>query len=195
MGIIPVIVVGILLLVLGGYFFLSQKGSLVPISTSPTPTTDPTANWKIYTNTKVGFQFKFPSRYQDPRIVGTSKLANGSENNVEVLFGVEAKDLTTLGDYVTLGIRSYPGTIDDLIKEISDKESRDANSEEMTVKINEISVNNIKAVSLTRNINPGSTDQINFYEVYLVGKGYALDFLGNNERELSQILSTFQFID
>lgn len=41
--------------------------SYLPLDTSsptlipPTPTTDPTANWKTYSNTKYGFEFKYPN--------------------------------------------------------------------------------------------------------------------------------------
>lgn len=63
----------ILVLVLGSYYlyqkFLSQKSTVNPPipaeptieATVPTPTTDPTADWKTYTNTKYKFSFKYPS--------------------------------------------------------------------------------------------------------------------------------------
>lgn len=61
-------------LLIGGYLFLQVQGltkqlaqlqvqpTATPLSTEiPSPTTDPTANWKTYTNTTHGFSFKYPS--------------------------------------------------------------------------------------------------------------------------------------
>ncbi|MDO8551463.1 MAG: PsbP-related protein [bacterium] len=46
---------------IGGWYFLNQSSfkSLIT-TTTPTPTHDPTANWKTYTNTKYGYSIKYP---------------------------------------------------------------------------------------------------------------------------------------
>ena len=64
----------------GAYYFGTQKSNIFPTSTqtstpvaigTPTqfvptdkPTTDPTANWKTYTNTQYGFSFKYPVGFE-----------------------------------------------------------------------------------------------------------------------------------
>jgi hypothetical protein len=73
----PFILIGIFLLlfVAGGAYYLGKSGFSVPTPTSLpsggsnppvlSPTTDPTAGWKIYTNKKMGFEFKYPNFYSD----------------------------------------------------------------------------------------------------------------------------------
>lgn len=68
--IIPIIIVIIILILVGaGSYILGTKNSqpateniiqTTPIP-SPIPTTDPTSNWKTYTNTKYGYSIKYPS--------------------------------------------------------------------------------------------------------------------------------------
>lgn len=47
---------------------------------SAKPSTDPTANWKTYTNTKYGFSIKYP-----PNLEGSDKKGNDNFNNFNVI--------------------------------------------------------------------------------------------------------------
>jgi hypothetical protein len=80
-GFANIILIGviIILVVVGGYFLWSQKSKPAveqPVQTPTitqtdttitTPTTnDKTANWKTYTNSKYGFEFKYPASFMGP---------------------------------------------------------------------------------------------------------------------------------
>lgn len=43
-----------------------------PANLSPTPTPDPTANWKTYTNAKIGFQVKYPALWVERDVVSSN---------------------------------------------------------------------------------------------------------------------------
>jgi len=84
---LPVIIVGIVMLLLGlggGYLLFANKSQIKQVTTqtsppetqqanptssvfptttvaSPTPTPDPTANWKLFTSQKYGYGIKYPS--------------------------------------------------------------------------------------------------------------------------------------
>lgn len=72
-GFAQILIIILALIAIGGaYYFGTQKNNVlttpvqssVPAVTEATtqasPTTDPTANWKTYTNTQYGFTFKYP---------------------------------------------------------------------------------------------------------------------------------------
>lgn len=61
-------------------------------SPTPTITTDPTADWKTYTNTQYGFSFQYPSHWQDNQSDALFSLSDQSGHGlsgwiVEVLTG------------------------------------------------------------------------------------------------------------
>jgi hypothetical protein len=62
----------VLIIVFAVHFFISKKA---PAVQNPTPVAvvDPTANWKIETNTQFGFEFKYPDNFfavnQEPQIL------------------------------------------------------------------------------------------------------------------------------
>ncbi|MBI2049579.1 hypothetical protein HYT32_01610 [Candidatus Roizmanbacteria bacterium] len=59
---------------------------------SPTPTPDPTANWKTYTNTEYSFELKYPPIFTDGQIssnlkyqgINLANLSNGEANNLTI---------------------------------------------------------------------------------------------------------------
>lgn len=57
--------------VLGFFIFRNIQNDQTTAETTPTPTTiptptpDPTESWKIYTNTKIGFSFKYPEGWTE----------------------------------------------------------------------------------------------------------------------------------
>ncbi len=55
-----------------------------PINQPPTPTPDPTVNWKTYTNTENGFSFPYPKNWIISDCMGDNKKCEGANNIVEV---------------------------------------------------------------------------------------------------------------
>lgn len=78
-----------------------------------TPSTDETADWKTYTNTKVGFSLKYPPRYPDKPIIpsglGDEAYSDGTEDAGSPIFG------KTTDDSIQLEFFPFSGNIDDLI--------------------------------------------------------------------------------
>lgn len=53
----------------------NSSGRYIPISVSPTPTVDPTADWKTYRNKELSFEFKRPQDWSEPQSeLGASEL-------------------------------------------------------------------------------------------------------------------------
>ena len=79
------LLVGILIIAgIGGAFYLGRqttpKSSTIPAVTSQTPQptpspSDETANWKIYSNRKLGVEFKYPAEYSIKEDSNGSTLA------------------------------------------------------------------------------------------------------------------------
>ncbi len=89
-GSATVILLVVLVIVLAGvlvYFAFLKKPGEVAVSLTPTPTPtktatptpDETANWKTYTNTRYGFEVKYPSDWEQitPNITGQASLTVG----------------------------------------------------------------------------------------------------------------------
>src|SRR3989339_609385 len=63
-GFARLVLVGVflVLVVIAGYFVLVKK-AVSPVVDEPLPvSTDETANWKTYTNTQYGFEFRYPEK-------------------------------------------------------------------------------------------------------------------------------------
>jgi len=70
--------------------------------TPPTATTDPTTNWKTYTNTKLGFSFKYPSEWELPNgmTIPNTKVGNTQQISFDHNLTVMYQPSTTLEQYV-----------------------------------------------------------------------------------------------
>jgi hypothetical protein len=63
------------------YYFGTMKGNMMPATTqvltqttpTPKPTVDPTANWKIYANTKYNYSFKYPENWNLRSFAGSQQ--------------------------------------------------------------------------------------------------------------------------
>jgi len=97
-----IIVLGVVILVvigIGSYLLGTRKNQTVvqnqqittsPTVTQPSPTPNPTANWKTYTSTKYGFGIKYPLDFK------TSDLSRGDKSAWAVDF-YKAKDVSVSG--------------------------------------------------------------------------------------------------
>lgn len=171
-----------------------------PAMTSTTPTPDPTANWKRYANTKVGFQIKFPLSFSKPQIPGgvgpNPVYADGTESDVEVLFN---------GPTTAYGFTVFPfsGTLDDLLAE---RKIRYAKPDlkipvifpDIPVRLEKtITVDNVKANLYSDGYENGTSSSNK--EVIFIGKNYGFIFRADGNaktvdtQEMEDILSTFKF--
>jgi len=105
-GFAQIFIIIILLALIGGVLYIGFKqAKITPILTqSPVPTTisstsDPTANWKTYTNTKFGFEIKLPA---DEGLL--------TENNTSTSFhgGMPGSDPDIIVTKVLTNINSLP---------------------------------------------------------------------------------------
>ncbi|MEK7450661.1 MAG: PsbP-related protein [Patescibacteria group bacterium] len=91
----------------GGYF-LGTKNSQpatenkVISRPSPTPTLDPTANWKTYTNAVAGYSFKYPNDYQV--MENQKKSVDGVTVNVPNTTVILSSVLPNLNTNMQIGI-------------------------------------------------------------------------------------------
>src|SRR5688572_18532487 len=128
----------------GGYWVGSRRGqsSATSLQTSPKPSWLPSAlpvqrvsptpifatsqaevttNWKIYRNTKIGFEMKYPPGYQVPYTpmkggLGSSKEVDGSEDTTTISFDApSARDSSV--KRILLIMFPYTRTLDELVKD------------------------------------------------------------------------------
>lgn len=196
----------ILILAVGGtYLVLDSKpkpqtviSKTIPTSV-PTPTPDETVTWKIYTNTKVGYQIKFPNRYSEPSERNTSPPvpATGTEDETRIVFG------DTQSDFYFLSVFPFSGTIEELRRTRKKdygypplggwEDSKDIATEEQT-----LHTNNIEGLFVTATYtNPAL--RLTGYSgrsVFFLGKNRAFVLYGwssHSKDELPQVFSTFKF--
>jgi len=86
----------------GGYFLLNSRkvsnsgAEITPsVSVSPSPTSDPTANWKEYSNAEGQFSFKYPPSYGNIGLIsgpftGTSKFIQSFSDPTTIREGTDA---------------------------------------------------------------------------------------------------------
>ncbi len=204
----------ILIAVAGGIFFLGRltapkpqtqtpvatpQPSPSPLSTkTPAKVEDPTANWKTYTNTKIGFQIKYPPRFGPPVLpsgLDPTIYADGSEDKADIIFGEKT------GDSYSLIIFPYNLTLIDLLNERKTKRAATPDLK-LPVILPDIPTKLVKTFSVadvetnwyTNGYENGK--DASSQEVHFIGRGYGFIFRrGENvkQQELDQILSTFRF--
>jgi len=158
---------------------------------TPTPTTDPTANWKTYTDTDFGVLFKYPQAWtvggvrKDPANPKTGDVTLNTDNDgYEITFNVY--DNPSNLDYVDFMKKFYP-SLSDRYKNVTFKS---------IAMINGVHFQQIIATSA------GELGDIVFQtnrRLYVISGGsFALGPLKENSplyNTLIQILSTFKFLD
>jgi hypothetical protein len=192
--IIAIILAIVALLAVVAYVFgaklLSPKPTPTPVAVvTPSPISDVTANWNAYINTKVGFQLKYPNRYQKPALpsgVAGSPIiyATGQDDSTDIIFGQSSLDS------FDLVVFPFTGTADQLKNYQSPPIILSSDSSLSLIK-------NIQVGTVTGNWYQSSSSS-GFIRVYFVenNHGFIFNTLANhNVGEVNQILSTFKFIE
>lgn len=204
------VLIGILVImvVASGAFYLGRSTARQPQSKSsfvtsssqqtPSPIVDETANWKTYTNTKIGFKIKYPPRYPIPvlpsgRADAPTIYADGTEDNAFVIFG------TTTLDAIYLRIIPFKGAVEEFYNNLTLTYELDPNYviipqyHEMKF-VKELAVANQKALWYERVLRK---EQFGFQEVYFVfnNHGFVLQPSKINKKqdkkEIEMMLSFF----
>lgn len=197
----------------GGIFYLGRISAPKPqnvITSSPQPSPAPTdanrepngsaetANWKTYTNTKIGFQIKYPPTFTKPALpsgIGPEIIfANGTEEKTEIIFN-ERPPL------YSLTVFPFTGTIDDLL---SERKIRYAKSDlHIPVIFPDIPLRLVKTFNVggqtaqwySNGYENGDTNSS--LEIHFIDKGHGfifrIDSKDFSEKDINQILSTFRF--
>jgi len=82
-GFANVVLIGVLVILIGigGYFVLKEKQSPV-VQQVPITSAGEIANWKTYTNTQYGFEFKYPETYSYNETTNNNWFPNSFEINM-----------------------------------------------------------------------------------------------------------------
>ncbi len=219
-----VLMLGLLLtgVVLGQKGFLS---SILPVQKSsptilpqPTPTPDPTAGWQTYTNSKYGFEFKYPTGY----LLDDKSLKTQSDSSYSLASTLKIIKKTNEGlgqvPTISLILLNTKKTVEEFLdfdysKELADwqtvkKESGLAVSEPKIISTQDgkAPLGSYKKVERQHTDtvpNPKETQYLfkkdNLLYIFFVNYGtYNPDTKGDGSEErqtLDQILSTFKFLD
>lgn len=167
-------------------------------SPTPTITTDPTANWKTYTNTKYNFSIKYPSSWNTQTIIRTNEESGsanvtGTDNNIEI-----SNDSGMVVPSIHINILDQS-----LEKEIANYQYILKNSPTGGFSnIKQYSGNfmgmDATVFEMTQKLSSNLTTTINTY-YFKLPTGYGISVTKTdqnsnlNQKELDQILSTFQF--
>ncbi|MFZ2202780.1 MAG: hypothetical protein WAV56_05320 [Microgenomates group bacterium] len=178
----------------------------IPIPTptvAPIPTTDPTVNWKTYTNTDYGFQFRYPpearletlgsSPNEQYKIIymGKKQIASGrtqTDLSDGYIFYVSVRDDVSRSTVETISQQTYAGAKENCYEQstisnitstlINDKPAKTYNVLNCLGDYTEIFVSNGKKIFEITQIYVGEpVDRENYKSITI------------------QILSTFKFID
>lgn len=218
-GLAPILIVILIAAAVGGYFIYQKqiKPVVVPQQTaqpsstnaSPAPTgVGEIANWKTYTNTKVGFQIKYPPRYSKPGLpsgapTAPALYADGNEESGTILFGNPSG---INEDGFILDFYSFTGTLDKLSLDMSygqpyDFSGKNNNYDEDNVLITrkELLIDGKPALSLTKKYIvkiTGSEVGSPYMGIFFINRGYGFGIIADRKhdaQEVNQILSTFKF--
>ena len=172
-----------------------KKLSSQQITTTPSTTPDPTANWKTYTNTSWDISFKYPAEWVDIIPSGESFISEGSANKVNLRIDkgryYNNVPLDPYSTAFTVAVGQHPG---------GDNEN---------TKIADIKVDGHDAVIISMDGLQSTQEAPSFLYDYIVRDGNSLFTLSfwsadgakskenitNQKQTFDQILSTFKFID
>ncbi len=199
-----------ILLITGGYFVWTNFGQgIVNRFTSPTPTPDPYAGWKTYTNEEYGFQFKLPSEWSNESTVipdyGKKFMRVFRSNSSPDLFidviVREDVDISVKYSRPDIDLNTLKNDLDSL--EPYDKTKLSANTRFLatyTTVINKLEVNSCSAFIVNfQSIENVSTQIYNYTELIAFCSTYTYELTlwtnpnTSNYSSLSPIFNSLQF--
>jgi len=181
----------------------------IPIATSTpmsTPTSDPTANWKTYTNTKYGYSIKYPP---ETRVEEGPAGGERLQEAIFMLFGPKAPpgpSEFTDGFGITLAVIKNPNNKNpaQFAQEYYQQAAEDINNKILEgdiskCKVENVVKGNISGVRFTYCTQVPGTGILNFSEWYVKnGVTSQINAVLQNENYLTifnLMLSTFRFLD
>ena len=222
-GFAPVLII-VLIAILGGLGYWGYKSDITTaplfnrrlMSFRSSQNTDLTANWKTYTNSKYGYQLKYPSGYAAdqrsrpstnpevvPNLVVTdeksfAEYAPHPDITIDVLLDGEKGDLREMANYHYIEMKDL--SLGPVAKDLFRSSGLDIKDNSQVVKFSEIVFRGKKAYTYTiRGSSIGayknswiSSSQDRTY-IWVENKGEIILITFNNNQTNSQIISTFQF--
>lgn len=210
---ISFVVISFLVAFLIGGFVLGRNnaskptplGSPEPTAKAATPTLNPTANWKTYTNTKHNYSFRLPnsfsivkgpagdlpdSEFQKVDGIAFDGMQESSDPNAGVVIGIQVNPADANGDKI---ICSSNDSCLNKWTQVLKKSPSQVNS------VSKIIANqNTKGIEYENN-NDLYSQTAMYYSIFQNNKFYLISLVWNNysknevEKTLDQILSTFKF--
>lgn len=182
-GFAPILIVVIIAALVGGFLiYQNQTKPVLPVKqvVQPLPKVDETANWKTYSNTKSGFELKYPQNW----IIITS----------------EEKGLVYWTDGGSLGERDKILTLEWEVPGVyKDRDSR-CDIQKTCDKITEVSTKDGQVIfsiwQANSKFKPYSTGSFSFAFLDKPSTSLYPEFTGNSIplKQFDQILSTFKFL-
>lgn len=215
----PFLIIGIFLLFFlaaGGVFFLGKTQNnqeitvTSPLSVYPSliPTSDPTANWKTYTNNQYGFSISFPSDFEinkqaDNQSFIIERILNRPGKNSNFLY---ITIITTGQNMIKNNIYAYDPKETNILLDMQIGVSKSIRPKDLLSKfwtyrrIQDVSIDGLQARSFENNnpweFPPGTIERKMYLTkgnmMYIIGFLYGKDL---SENFFNQILSTFKFLN
>lgn len=201
---LPILLIIVLVLAagMGGYILGTQRSTQITekeqVTYTPSPATsakDPTANWKIYTNSTFGFTFKYPENWttsgkldsKEGWLSATVVTVNSPDNTFQ------EGEPTIIGSFDISVLKTSKYSLKDQISGVGESLGSPSRSEE------KFSVNGINGTIVNLPETVGNLDrQIFLFERDNIIYSVSLHWKTGNVKEkeiVQQIFSTFRFTD
>ena len=206
--IIFIIVILLILLGLSGtYLALNSKPKPGPVvskatpTSIPTPTVDPTADWKVYTNTEAGYQISYPQNIsiRESRLENVESVELGSylppakiQHVALLIFSGDGKETMSISSAININNPNYGFDAKFMAGKIAETSAYPA-------KVAELQLDGVQAYS----VKPEPVGQFSNWSnstIFVNGKrpssAYVIDVAVTSSKEeiVNQILSTFRFL-
>lgn len=205
-GFAPIIILILIALAVVGYFGYknfwpkpktSGVTSLVSTPTAaPAATTDPTVNWKTYTNTKYNFSIQYPKEwYIQATVQNTDGAGYANVTGKDDIISIFLNKSSPVKPAINIGVQKLVGTLEQWVAKDQQTMEISHNPDYQEIKQYEVSLNGIKTLVLeaTRGDNHTKT-----YYFKSENENYFISIAEWNtvnvdKSNLDQILSTFKF--
>ena len=210
-GIANIVLIVLVVVLVGalGYITLVKKSNLVEqpqtnnLQNTQTSSTDPLADWQIYTDSKYGFEFKYPKGHELDKLDLPVQTSNGVVYAGEhtITFGIKDKSFWDMdyNDKILFSVKFKPdiGTPE----EFSQNAFPDANNNTADFPTYLRGIKNGRIIKTTFTGRPAIIDATSYLHsgyktIYISGKDnnyFLIIAQESNAEVLSKILTTFKF--